>query len=133
MRRAFEYLLKLSPETGERWPDNLETEIPFGKPFPPDVLISFPSGIEAVVDGLFIPVLPVACRAQVKADASVYEVMAASILAKTARDRLMVHYGKMYPHYGYEKHKGYPTEEHRKLVLEYGPSPIQRMSFKCKQ
>jgi ribonuclease HII len=56
--------------------------------------------------------------------------MAASILAKTARDMLMDHYGRLYPQYGYGQHKGYPTRKHRELVLQYGPSPIQRMSFK---
>jgi ribonuclease HII len=68
----------------------------------------------------------------VKADAQVPEVMAASILAKTARDRMMERYSWFYPEYGYEKHKGYPTKAHREAVLKYGPSPIQRMSFTVK-
>jgi ribonuclease HII len=58
--------------------------------------------------------------------------MAASMLAKTARDRLMEHYGIFYPQYGYEKHKGYPTKAHREAILRFGPSPIQRMSFSVK-
>jgi len=66
----------------------------------------------------------------VKADSQIREVMAASILAKTARDQLMEHYARLYPQYGYERHKGYPTQAHRKLVKEYGPSPIQRLSFR---
>ena len=52
----------------------------------------------------------------VKADAAVPEVMAASILAKTARDRMMARYSWLYPEYGYERHKGYPTKEHRALL-----------------
>jgi len=84
---------------------------------------------EAVVDGLYTPHLPVPCRAMVKADAQVPEVMAASILAKTARDRMMERYGWIYPEYGYEQHKGYPTKLHRERILLYGPSPIQRRSF----
>jgi ribonuclease HII len=85
--------------------------------------------ITAVIDGLYTPDIPVRCRALIKADAQVPGVMAASILAKTARDRVMERYGWLYPEYGYEKHKGYPTREHREAVLKYGPSPIQRMSF----
>ena len=88
--------------------------------------------IRAVADGLFVPDLPVPCKALVKADSLVPAVMAASILAKTARDRLMEYYDLFYPLYGYEKHKGYPTKAHREAILRYGPSPIQRMSFKVR-
>lgn len=84
---------------------------------------------EAVVDGLYTPKLPIPCRALVKADTVVPEVMAASILAKTARDRMMERYGWIYPEYGYEQHKGYPTTLHRERIVLYGPSPIQRNSF----
>jgi ribonuclease HII len=66
----------------------------------------------------------------VKADSQIPEVMAASILAKTARDRMMERYSWLYPEYGYERHKGYPTKAHREKIDRYGPSPIQRMSFK---
>ena len=89
-------------------------------------------GIEAVIDGLYVPDIPIPRRAVVKADAQVPEVMAASILAKTARDRVMEGYGLLYPQYGYEKHKGYPTKAHREMIEKYGPSPIQRMSFHLK-
>ena len=87
------------------------------------------TGIRALADGLFIPELPVPCEPLVKADSIAPAVMAASILAKTARDRLMEHYAVFYPEYGYEKHKGYPTKAHREAILRWGPSPIQRMSF----
>ena len=88
--------------------------------------------IRAIVDGLFAPDIPVPCQPMVKADNTVPEVMAASILAKTARDRLMEYYGLFYPQYGYEVHKGYPTKAHREAVLRNGPSPIQRKSFRVK-
>jgi len=88
--------------------------------------------ITAIIDGLYSPDIPVKCNPVVKADATVPEVMAASILAKTARDRLMEKYAVLYPQYGYEKHKGYPTKAHREAVLKYGYSPIQRLSFKVK-
>lgn len=87
------------------------------------------TALNAIVDGLYCPELPIPCRALVKADAQVPEVMAASILAKTARDRIMILYSLFYPEYGYEKHKGYPTREHREALSLYGPSPIQRLSF----
>jgi ribonuclease HII len=90
------------------------------------------SPLQAVVDGLYVPELPIPARALVKADDSVPPVMAASILAKTQRDRLMELYGAFYPEYGYETHKGYPTRAHREAVQRHGPSPIQRVTFTVK-
>ncbi|MCL2381167.1 MAG: ribonuclease HII [Treponema sp.] len=95
-------------------------------PFPIDA-----NAVHAVVDGTFAPDIPVPCQPMVKADSQIPQVMAASILAKTARDRLMEYYGLFYPQYGYERHKGYPTKAHRQAVARWGPSPIQRMSFSC--
>ncbi|MCL2804703.1 MAG: ribonuclease HII [Treponema sp.] len=86
--------------------------------------------INAIADGTFVPDIGFPCTAMVKADAQVPQVMAASILAKTERDIYMREMAKLYPQYGYEKHKGYPTKAHREAVLKYGPSPIQRISFK---
>jgi ribonuclease HII len=88
------------------------------------------ANINAIIDGLHVPDIEVECKAIVKADAKFPEVMAASILAKTERDTYMGEMAKLYPQYGYEKHKGYPTQAHREAVLKYGPSPIQRLSFK---
>ena len=88
--------------------------------------------VRAVVDGLFTPDISIPCEALVKADSLVPAVMAASILAKTARDHLMEYYSIFYPEYGYERHKGYPTKAHREVVRKIGPSPIQRMSFRCR-
>ncbi len=85
--------------------------------------------ITCIVDGTFKPDISVNCEALAKADATVPAVMAASILAKNERDRIMCEYALMYPAYGYDKHKGYPTAEHRRICKEIGPSPIQRMSF----
>jgi len=91
-----------------------------------------PENISVIVDGIHVPDIPVSCKAIIKADAKIHEVMAASILAKTVRDRLMDEMALLYPQYGYEKHKGYPTKAHRELIKKYGPSPIQRMSFKVR-
>jgi len=85
---------------------------------------------KVLVDGNRKPDLPVECEAIVKGDAKVFEIMAASILAKTARDRLMILLSKRYPQWGYDIHKGYPTAMHRKACRLYGPSPIQRKTFR---
>jgi ribonuclease HII len=98
--------------------------------FPPAELPQELRGLTAIVDGRQTADLPVPTTALVKADAQVPEVMAASILAKTSRDRVMITYSRLYPGYGYEKHKGYPTSEHYRRIAELGPSPIQRMSFR---
>jgi ribonuclease HII len=89
-----------------------------------------PADISVIVDGLYVPDIRALCTALVKADAKIHEVMAASILAKTARDSFMGYMAQLYPQYGYEKHKGYPTKAHSEMVIKYGPSPIQRKSFK---
>ena len=86
--------------------------------------------ITGITDGTFIPDVPFECRAEPKADAKYPCVMAASIIAKVCRDRIMLEYDKMYPEYGYAGHKGYPTPAHKKICRPLGPSPIQRLSFK---
>lgn len=86
--------------------------------------------ITAIADGTKCPEVLCSVRCEPKADGKYSEVMAASILAKVARDRLMLEYDKKYPEYGYAKHKGYPTKAHREVCRKIGPSPIQRLSFK---
>ena len=83
-----------------------------------------------VVDGLFVPNVPCACRAIVGGDRLEPAIMAASILAKTARDRWMVRYARIEPAWLFEVHKGYPTPQHRELLRRLGPSPIHRLSFR---
>lgn len=56
------------------------------------------------------------------------QIAAASILAKVARDEIMVEYGKTYPEYEFEQHKGYPTKNHSRRLKKYGPSPIHRLN-----
>ena len=68
--------------------------------------------------------------AVVKGDSFIPAVQAASIMAKIGRDEIMTYYSKIYPGWGYEKHKGYPTKEHKEALARLGPSPIQRMTFK---
>ncbi len=86
-----------------------------------------------LVDGNRCPDVPIGCHAIVKGDQKVPEIMAASILAKTERDRIMYLADRKWPQYGYSKHKGYPTKEHRELIAELGPSPIERLTFTVKK
>ncbi|WP_186756387.1 ribonuclease HII [Echinicola salinicaeni] len=66
----------------------------------------------------------------IKGDGKYASIAAASILAKVHRDNLMAEYAKEYPGYGWEKNAGYPTRQHRQGILELGPTPIHRKSFK---
>ena len=68
-------------------------------------------------------------QAIVKGDAKSLSIGAASILAKVTRDRIMNDYAKIYPEYGFEKHKGYPTKQHKESLKTYGVTPIHRRSF----
>jgi ribonuclease HII len=119
MKRAFEDLVKRSQMASQ----NL-TGIPV------KVLLIEKIVQEAIVDGLYTPDIAIPCRALVKADALIPAVMAASILAKQARDRVMEDYARLYPAYGYDKHKGYPTKAHLEKIAQHGMSPIQRKTFR---
>lgn len=68
-------------------------------------------------------------QAIVKGDAKSLSIGAASILAKVTRDHIMNDYAKIYPEYGFEKHKGYPTKQHKEALKAYGVTPIHRRSF----
>lgn len=68
-------------------------------------------------------------QAIVKGDAKSLSIGAASILAKVTRDYIMNDYAKIYPEYGFEKHKGYPTKQHKEALKAYGVTPIHRRSF----
>ena len=65
----------------------------------------------------------------VKGDAKYMSIAAASILAKTHRDELMVRLHNEYPQYGWDRNKGYPTLEHFNAIEQYGPTPYHRRSF----
>ena len=65
----------------------------------------------------------------IKGDAKSISIGAASILAKVTRDRIMKEYGKQYPEYGFEKHKGYVTKAHKEALEKYGVTLIHRRSF----
>ena len=65
----------------------------------------------------------------IKGDAKSYSIAAASIIAKVTRDRIMREWDKIYPQYGFEKHKGYGTAAHISAIKEYGLCPLHRKSF----
>ncbi len=89
-----------------------------------------PAPKAALIDGNRIPLnAPVICTPIVKGDSLYAAIAAASILAKVTRDRLMVEYSLEYPGYGFELHKGYPTEGHLIALAENGACPIHRQSF----
>ena len=82
-----------------------------------------------LVDGDFTPDLPYPAEAVVGGDGKVAEIMAASILAKVARDALMVGLDGRYPGYGFARHKGYGVPEHLRALAELGPCPAHRRRF----
>ena len=83
-----------------------------------------------LVDGRFAPPLAWPAEAVVGGDRTVPQIQAASILAKTSRDRWMISLAERLPGYGFERHKGYPTADHRRAIGVLGPSPIHRLSFR---
>lgn len=83
-----------------------------------------------LVDGLYCPQTGIPSEAIVKGDSKVEAISAASILAKTARDELMLDLHARYPQYGFDGHKGYPTAAHMAALREHGVSEVHRRSFK---
>lgn len=84
----------------------------------------------ALVDGNMLPKLPCQGRAIVGGDAKCVSIAAASIIAKVTRDRLMVELSRTMPGYGFERHKGYGTPEHKAALERLGATIHHRRSFK---
>lgn len=84
----------------------------------------------ALVDGNQCPRLSVPVEAIIKGDGSIASIAAASILAKTMRDDQMRLLHQQYPHYGFDRHMGYPTAAHCAALRAHGASPIHRRSFR---
>ena len=83
----------------------------------------------AFIDGNKEPGLAISQQTIVKGDSKSMSVAAASILAKVTRDRYMLEMAEKYPHYAFEKHKGYGTKLHYQMLNEYGPWEIHRTTF----
>jgi len=88
--------------------------------FEPDYLL---------IDGNHLPPTHIAAKAVIKGDSRSLSIGAASIIAKHHRDILMKQFHEQYPHYGFDRHKGYGTKGHVEALRAYGPCPIHRTSF----
>lgn len=84
----------------------------------------------ALVDGNRCPSLAIPARAIVRGDDLEPAISAASILAKTERDKEMRRLADIYPQYGFERHAGYPTPEHLAALARHGPCPCHRLTFR---
>ncbi len=81
-----------------------------------------------LIDGVRLA-LPVPSIQLIQGDSRSYLIAAASIIAKVTRDHLMKEYHDLWPEYGFSKHKGYGTAQHRKALEDLGPCPIHRLTF----
>ena len=82
-----------------------------------------------LIDGNMTRGFTLPCKAIVKGDSISMSIAAASVLAKVSRDRSCLELDRLYPEYGFAKHKGYPTKEHYEAIKKYGVLPIHRKSF----
>lgn len=85
--------------------------------------------IYVIVDGDMSLDIKLPFTSIIEGDSKSKSIACASILAKVTRDRIMALYDKMYPQYGFLKHKGYPTKAHRLALEKFGPSIIHRTTF----
>jgi ribonuclease HII len=86
----------------------------------------------SLVDGKNLKGFDFNAQTRVKGDRDHYVISAASIIAKVVRDRMLVEYDSQFPEYGFAKHKGYGTKQHREALAKYGLCEIHRRSF-CKK
>lgn len=82
-----------------------------------------------LVDAWDVPEAPIPQMAVVRGDRVCASIMAASIVAKVARDQAMIEFDRIYPGYGFAEHKGYATPAHRAAIRRLGPSPIHRTTW----
>ncbi len=119
----------VSPKTIDRI--NILNATMFGMRTSVERLCAYLPVDKVLIDGNRIPKgLKVDARAIVKGDATIPQIMAASIVAKTVRDHIMVGYGESMPGYGFDIHKGYGTREHLKAISRLGATRIHRRSFR---
>ena len=84
----------------------------------------------AIIDGNRVPDnITVECDTLVKVDSKSMSVAASSVIAKVARDRLLLEYDEKYPQYNFKKHKGYGTKEHYEAIAQHGICEVHRKSF----
>jgi ribonuclease HII len=90
-------------------------------PLDPDALL---------VDAMRIPLLKIHQESVIKGDSLSQSIAAASVIAKVSRDSVMCHFHDRYPHYGFDRHKGYATPNHLKSIKEHGPCILHRATFR---
>jgi ribonuclease HII len=83
-----------------------------------------------LIDALFLPGTDIPQRSLIRGEEASVSIAAASIIAKVTRDRIMVEADRLYPAYGFARHKGYGTRLHLAALAERGPTPIHRRSFR---
>ncbi len=83
-----------------------------------------------LVDGSKMPTTNIPGQAIPKGDNLSLSIAAASVIAKTTRDSMMIEFHQTYPNYRFEQHKGYPTAQHRQAIAQFGVSAIHRKTFK---
>ncbi len=83
-----------------------------------------------LIDGIFTIASDLSQEAIKKGDSLSISIAAASIVAKVTRDRIMAQVDTLFPEYGFGRHKGYPTKNHRAAIIRHGCSPIHRRTFK---
>jgi ribonuclease HII len=88
-----------------------------------------PAPHRVLIDGNRAPQLCCEVQTVIGGDRLVASISAASVLAKVYRDRLMLGMHELYPEYGFDRHKGYPTTLHLERLRDLGPCPIHRQSF----
>ena len=84
----------------------------------------------ALIDGNRCPEVACPSAAVVKGDQRVQAISAASIIAKVARDKMMMDLHQIHPQYGFDSHKGYPTAQHRQAIIDHGVLDLHRRTFK---
>lgn len=83
-----------------------------------------------LIDGIHLPELEVPSKAVIKGDSKIKSIMSASIIAKVARDEMMLKMDRVYPLYKFKQHKGYPTKLHLSALELHGPCSEHRSFFK---
>jgi len=83
-----------------------------------------------LIDGNVAPSISIPHQAITKGDQKSLSIAAASVIAKVTRDRMMCQYHKLYPQYGFDKHKGYGTRQHFAAISQFGTCKIHRQSFR---
>lgn len=89
-----------------------------------------PAADHILIDALSLKHLRIPQKAIIKGDSISYSIAAASVIAKTYRDNLMVDYDTVYPQYGFAGHKGYGAAVHLQAIKDHGPCPLHRMTFR---